>query len=180
MNETNPVAAAFGQESRKRLAACLKKIKHCLAQLSDDEVWWRPREAQNSIANLILHLGGNVRQWIVAGVGGAADVRDRPQEFAARERISRAELLRRLEGVVAEADAALAGVAAEKLLAPRQIQGFAATGLSAIYDSVAHFQGHTQEIVFLTRLQRGAAYQFEWQPSTPEQGACAGQPEKTG
>jgi hypothetical protein len=139
--------------------------------LSDAQVWWRPRPALNSIGNLILHLCGNLRQWVVAGLGGAADGRDRPAEFAERGPIPREELLRRLEAVVEEARAVLAGQTARRLLEARRIQGFDVTGLAAIFDSVPHFRGHTQEIVGLTRLQLGDAYRFAWAPATAEQGA---------
>jgi Protein of unknown function (DUF1572) len=125
----------------------------------------------NSIGNVLLHLCGNVRQWIISGIRRTPDVRNRPQEFAERQTIAKAELLRRLQEVVAEADAALAGVSAAQLLEPRRIQGFDETVLTAIFDSVAHFNGHTQEIIYMTRLQLGDAYEFAWQPATPEQGA---------
>lgn len=165
------VGSAYLAAARRRLVESHERIQHCLNQLNDDQVWWRPREALNSIANIVLHLSGNVRQWIISGVGGAPDVRNRPQEFKERGPISRQELQRRLEDTVREADAVLARVDPGKLTAPRRIQGFDETVLSAVFDCLAHFQGHTQEIVHITRLQLGEAYQFAWTPSTPEQGA---------
>jgi hypothetical protein len=168
---TASIGRAYVAEARRRLAASVKRIEHCLGQLDDAQVWWRPREAMNSIGNLVLHLCGNLRQWLVAGVGGAADVRDRPQEFAERDPIPRDELLRRLGEVVQQADAALAGLTDAGLLEPRRIQGFDETVLSAIFDSLAHLAGHAQEVVLLTRLQLGDAYTFAWVPATPEQGA---------
>jgi hypothetical protein len=174
---TTPVSESVGQaylaEARRRLAACHTRIRHCLDQLDDAQVWWRPRPSMNSVANLVLHLCGNLRQWIVSGVGGAPDVRDRPAEFAEREGIPKAELLHRLDEVVREADAELAGLAEARLLDPRRIQGFDETVLSAIFDSLSHLAGHTQEIVHLTRLQLGETYVFAWTPATPEQGAPA-------
>ena len=99
------LAAAVGREAGNEWASAMAKIKHCLSQLTDEQVWWRSRPSLNSIGNLLLHLGGNVRQWIVAGLGGAADSRDRPAEFAERGPITKDELLRRLEAVLAEARA---------------------------------------------------------------------------
>jgi hypothetical protein len=153
------------------MVACRERIGHCLGQLDDRQVWWRPHESMNSIANLVLHLCGNLRQWIVAGVGGATDVRNRPQEFAEQGPIPKAELLLRLEEVIGESDAVLAETTERQLLEPRRIQGFDETALSAIFDSLAHLSGHTQEIICLTRLQRGNAYRFAWTPTMPEQGA---------
>jgi hypothetical protein len=165
------LAAAVGTEAANELASALGRIKHCLGQLTDEQVWWRARPSLNSIGNLILHLCGNLRQWVVAGLSGAADHRDRPAEFAERGPIPKEELLRRLEAVVGEARAVLTRQRARQLLEARRIQGFDVTGVVAIFDSVPHFRGHTQEVVRLTWLQLGDAYQFAWAPASPEQGA---------
>lgn len=125
----------------------------------------------NSVGNLLLHLGGNLRQWIVSGVGGVADARDRPAEFAERGPIPGQELIRRLDATVAEADAALAALDGSRLLEPRRIQGFDETVLSAIWRSLEHLSGHAQEIVCITRVQLGERYRFAWAPTAPEQGA---------
>src|SRR5262249_8592208 len=127
----------------------------------------------NSIGNLILHLCGNVRQWIVAGLGGAGDVRDRPAEFAERGPVPKADLLRKLDTGIGEAKEVLHKLTARQLLKARPIQGVHLTGLAAIFDSVPHFRGHTQEIISMTRLQLGDAYKFAWTPRTPEQGGPA-------
>jgi hypothetical protein len=164
------LAAAVGTEAAKELTSALGKIRHCLGQLTEGQVWWRPYPSLNSVGNLILHLSGNVRQWIVAGLGGVADVRDRAAEFSERGPIPKEELLHRLEDVVGEARAVLERLTAQQLLEARRIQGFDVTGLGAIFDSVPHFRGHTQEIVGLTRMQLGDAYQFAWTPTAPEQG----------
>ena len=150
---------------------CLEVISHCLGQLSDDQIWWRPHESLNSVGNLVLHLTGNVRQWIVAGLGNQDDTRDRPSEFAQRTAIDREALLNGLREVVAEAKSVLAEISAEKMLSPHRIQGFEVTGWGALFDSLPHFKGHTQEIVCLTRMQLGNKYEFHWKPTSPEQGA---------
>jgi hypothetical protein len=154
------VAAAAGQE----LTKALDRIKHCLGQLTDEQVWRRESEAMNSIGNLILHLCGNVHQWIVSGIGGEKDVRQRPKEFSERGQIPKAELLHRLESVVAQAHVALKRTTSQDLLRQRRIQGFDVNGLEAIFDSVPHFRGHTQEIVHMTRSLLGDAYEFAWVP----------------
>jgi hypothetical protein len=173
MHSSTDLAAAVGSAAGQELDKAFERITHCLSQLSDEQVWWRPSASMNSIGNLILHLCGNLRQWIVAGLGVARDVRDRPKEFAERGPISREELQHRLDGVVAEAKTVLAGLNADQLLASRRIQGFNVTGLEAIFDSVPHFRGHTQEIIHVTRLQLGDAYRFAWTPGSPEEGGSA-------
>ena len=154
------------------LDSALARIKHCLDQLTEAHVWHRPGEGQNSIANLLLHLAGNLRQWIIVGLGGGHDNRDRPREFNASEGPPKDELLRLLEETVREVKETLAHQTAADLIRVRRIQGFDVTGLAAIFDSIPHFRGHTQEIVFRTRLLLGDTYRFAWQPTTKEQGAA--------
>lgn len=168
---TEELAQAVVAEAENRLEESLTKIKHCLNQLNDEQVWWRQSEPQNSIGNIILHLCGNLRQWIVAGVGSEADTRHRPSEFSERGPIPKNELLGRLEGGVREACAALAAAGPEQLLKSRRIQGSDVTGIGAIFDSVPHFVGHMHQVVYIARSQLGDRYEFEWSPSTPEEGA---------
>lgn len=165
------LSAAVGEEAASTLRDCADLIRHCLEQLTEEQVWRRAAEDRNSIGNLILHLCGNVRQWLVSGVGGAKDVRDRPREFSQREPIPKTELLRQLEAVVRETSAALAHVTADQLMRKRRIQGFEVTGLGAIFSSVSHFKGHTQEIIHITRDLVGSRYRFHWTPARPELGA---------
>jgi hypothetical protein len=167
------LARAIGQELSHELSAALDRVRHCLDQLTDEQLWWRPAEGMNSIGNLLLHLAGNVRQWLVSGLGGAPDDRDRPAEFAERRQIPREALWARLQGAVEEARATLMAVAPEEWLRGRRIQGFEVTGLRAAVDSVAHFRGHTQEIVHMARTLLGDRYRFAFVPATPEQGAPA-------
>ena len=163
------LAAAIGAAAAHELDSARNRIAHCLRQLNETQVWHRAQPSLNSIGNLILHLCGNLRQWIVAGIGGGANARNRPAEFDERGPIPTQELLHRLETIVEEAKLALARVDARQLTEVRRIQGFDVTGIAAIFDSVPHFRGHTQEIVHMTRLQLGDAYQFAWVPTTPEQ-----------
>jgi hypothetical protein len=165
-------AQAVGRELAEELTAALARIRHCLEQLSDEQVWHRPAEAMNSIGNLLLHLAGNLRQWLLAGLGGAGDERNRPAEFSERRAVPKAELFGTLQSVVSAAQGILAAQTAEDWLRVRRIQGFDVTGLGAAINSVSHFRGHTQEIVHMTRALLGESYRFAWVPATPEQGAA--------
>src|SRR5260370_25959257 len=100
----------------------LPKIERCLGRLTDEQIWWRANEQSNSIGNLLLHLNGNVRQWIVCGLGDATDSRDRDSEFAQRTQIPRAELFDRLKRTVSEAVATLARPGPHKLLETHRLQ----------------------------------------------------------
>ncbi len=165
------LAAAVGREAGNELGNALSRIKHCLGQLSDEQVWGRSQPAMNSIGNLLLHLCGNVRQWLVSGLSEVPDTRNRPAEFSERGPIPKDELLGRLEAVVEEAREVLARQKAENLTQLRRIQGGEESGLAALFHSVTHFRGHTQEIVHMARQLLGDTYQFQWTPRTPEQGA---------
>lgn len=153
-------ALAFLRHTRFRLREdYLVKIAAALSELTDEQVWWRPNEASNSIGNLILHLAGNVRQWIIAGIGGEPNVRDRASEFAERRQIGRDALLELLMATLNEVDAALAkledDVVAAQSDAPLQRecmpQGFAQTVLDAVFHVVEHFSYHTGQIVFIAK-----------------------------
>lgn len=167
--QAQEVAEQVSAEARSCLSEGLQKIEHCVAQLSEGQVWWRPRPEMNSIANLMLHLSGNVRQWIVSGIGGAKDVRNRPGEFADQSRRPKTELLATLKSAVEEADAVLSKLTAAQLLAPKRIQGFDSSVMGAIFSCVPHFRGHVQEIIHMTREQLGKKYRFDFVPQGPEQ-----------
>lgn len=162
MSSTSDVAQKFIDESRRYLSsAYLPRIRACVEQLPNDAIWWRANEESNSIGNLILHLAGNVRQWIASGVGGAPDTRDRQAEFDRREPISNAELLATLTAAVGAADAALARVTPAELPERRTIQGHDTTVFEAIYHVVEHFSTHTGQIIALTKMRPEARVHFE-------------------
>jgi uncharacterized damage-inducible protein DinB len=129
----------------------LPKIERSLELLTDEQIWWRANPQSNSIGNLVLHLSGNVRQWIVCGIGEAVDSRDRDSEFAQRNTIPRDELLDGLKQTLNESDAALAQFDTDKLLERRSIQGCDVTALAAIFHVVEHFSMHAGQIVYITK-----------------------------
>jgi uncharacterized damage-inducible protein DinB len=146
------IGETFLAQSRSLLQDYLAKIDRCLGLLSDDQIWWRANPESNSIGNLLLHLSGNVRQWIVVGLGGAPDTRDRNSEFAQREVISQSELVARLTQTLREADATLAAFDPEKLLQKFQIQGLEVPALEAILHVVEHFAMHTGQIILMAKM----------------------------
>lgn len=158
------IGAAYIAETRQTLNSSLQKITHCLEQLQEENVQWRPFPSANSIQNVMLHLCGNVRQWIMHGVGCSADIRDRPAEFSEQQAIPKEELLRQLRGTVEEADTVLVEFDLSRLTDQRVVQGFQSNMLSVIFDSVSHFVGHTHQIVYITRLRLGETYRFQWMP----------------
>ena len=153
-----------GRELASELTQAFTRIKHCIDQLTDDEIWLRPEPQMNSIGNLLLHLNGNVRQWIIANLGGEKDIRNRPAEFAERGPIPSHNLMHQLEATVDEAKIILETQTAEVWLKGKKIQHFETTGFGAGLHSVVHFWGHVQEIIHMTRIITGAKYKFAFVP----------------
>lgn len=134
------------------------KIRRCLGTLSEDDIWWRPNLHSNSVGNLVLHLAGNIRQWIVSGIGGRPDIRERAEEFSAEGATEGAEwnrtaLVTHLEGTLADVDEVLAALSPDDLLRRRVIQGMEVTVLEGLFHAVEHFSTHTGQIVYITKLR---------------------------
>jgi uncharacterized damage-inducible protein DinB len=165
---TSPAASTEPEVSRAFIEAArqflkyeyLPKIERCLERLTDEQIWWRPNEESNSIGNLLLHLCGNARQWIVSSLGSQTDARDRDSEFAARGSISREKLLSRLRRTIADVDDTLARFDAQKLLDEYQIQGTNSTALAAIFHVTEHFSMHTGQIILLTKMLANVELDF--------------------
>ena len=162
------ISRLFLRKSRALLTEdYLPKIERSLVPLDEHEIWWRPNPASNSIGNLMLHLAGNVTQWIVGGVGGRPHVRMRQQEFDERTPIPKADLLSRLSAVVAEADEIIGGLDETVLAEHRQIQRYDVSVLEAVYHVVEHFGMHTGQIIMISKA-RSARDLGLWQPPPAE------------
>jgi uncharacterized damage-inducible protein DinB len=161
MPEPNPVAKAFvGRALEYLLDHYLPKIERCLEKLTDEQIWWRANEESNSIGNLVLHLCGNARQWIISGVGGQPDERVRDAEFQQREVISRDELLALLRSTLSEIDTTLRTLDPAVLLERRKIQGHDVDILEAIFHVTEHFSMHAGQIILLTKLLTATDLRF--------------------
>jgi uncharacterized damage-inducible protein DinB len=140
--------------SEKKLRQLAGRIEDCLSRLTIEQIWARGQENENAIGNLVLHLCGNVRQWIIAGLGGRPDIRARDREFAARGEIEPGELAERLKAIVEEAAGVIAE-AAPRLTERVTIQKYDITILEAIAHVVEHFSQHTGQIIFATKMLTG-------------------------
>jgi uncharacterized damage-inducible protein DinB len=155
------IGQVFIDQSRSYLGSeYLPRIRRCVQVITDEDLWWRPNVRSNSIGNLLLHLAGNVRQWIVTGIGGASDTRERQKEFDADRERSREELVEMLESTLGEVDRVLAQLTPEGLLERRVIQGREVSVLEAIYHVVEHFGMHTGQVVYVTKLRTSTDLQF--------------------
>jgi uncharacterized damage-inducible protein DinB len=127
------------------------KLRHCVNALPRAAVWARPNESSNSIGNLLVHLAGNVTEWILGGVGGQSVIRHRSAEFEQKDGADAAALLDNLEAVLREADSVLASLTNRDLERSIVIQGRETTVLGAVYHVVEHFAMHTGQIILLTK-----------------------------
>src|SRR5580658_9397615 len=131
------------------------RMKTCVESLTTEQIWWRPNEASNSIGNLLSHLNGNVRQWLVTSFNRGEDKRDRPAEFAAREGGTAKELLDRLGATLDEAAQVLDRLTPAELLANYEVQGYHANGVYMVYHVVEHFGMHYGQIAYITKMLSG-------------------------
>jgi uncharacterized damage-inducible protein DinB len=145
----------FLKFSADKLEQLAGRIQDCLGRLSYDQIWLRSSDNANSVGNLVLHLCGNVRQWIGFGVGGQPDLRDRESEFAARGGLRPNELSQRLQTTISDAAGIIRNFAPGRLPESRTIQNCDVTVMEAILRVVEHFSQHAGQIMFATKLLTG-------------------------
>ena len=152
----------------EKLTELCGRIGTCLGKLTPDQIWMRGAENQNAVGNLVLHLNGNVRQWILSGVGGAPDARIREAEFEARGGMDPEALRRLLREAVDSAVAIIKTLPHARLAERTTIQGYDVTVLKAIMHVTEHFSGHTAQIIFVTKMLTGEDLGFYSYLSKPQ------------
>jgi uncharacterized damage-inducible protein DinB len=145
------ITADFLDVSCRRLELMTKYLVACVKKLSDEQIWQRQGAYENAVGNLMLHLCGNARQWIMHGVGGAPDVRVRDREFSTHGGMSGAELIALFEQTMDEAKGVIAAVTAERMVERITPQGRDVSVLEAIYQVVGHVQQHVGQIILVTK-----------------------------
>jgi uncharacterized damage-inducible protein DinB len=140
-------------QSILRLQENTPRIERCLQLLTDEQIWNRPNTETNSIGNLILHLCGNITQYIISSIGEEVDTRERDLEFSATQDISTTDLMQKLEAGIVKSVKVIEGLSEAELLKERSVQGYTFTGIGSIIHVVEHYSYHTGQIAFLTKLQ---------------------------
>jgi hypothetical protein len=154
-------AAIFLEHSRHKLfTEWWPRLRATVESLTEEQLWWRPNEASNSIGNLLLHLNGNVRQWMVASFNRQEDRRNRPAEFSETSGGPPEIVLDNLGRTMDDAAQVLARLTEDDLLAPMDIQGYHVTGLVAVYQVVEHFGLHYGQIVYIAKALQGRGLGF--------------------
>jgi len=142
----------FKYQSILRLNENTPRIEKCLELLAEQEVWQKPNPHSNAVGNLIMHLCGNITQYIISCLGEKEDLRNRDYEFAMQGGFTKSELLQKLKQVIQEAKNIMVNLNQEKLLKVRVVQGFKLSGIGIIIHVVEHFSYHTGQISFYTKL----------------------------
>jgi hypothetical protein len=161
----------FLKETNKSINNAFERIIHCLNQLKDEHIWYKPNDNVNSIGIIINHLCGNLRQWIISGIGELEDIRNRPLEFSDTDKLSKQELIDRFQKIIHDCIKTVNDFNPANLLEKKRIQGFDENALSAIFGTVTHLELHAGQITFITRLILQSEYKLRWVPQTKEQGA---------
>lgn len=160
-SSSSAIDAIFLERARYYLGTEYRtKLRAAVEALPAEALWWRPNDSSNSVGNLLLHLMGNVRQWIVAAIGGAADSRNRAAEFATRSGPSAAALLADMDRLLDEVDRILSGLTTASLLERRTIQNRDVAVVEAIFQVVEHFSLHLGQIILVAKLHAPGAVRF--------------------
>jgi uncharacterized damage-inducible protein DinB len=151
----NNIAQEFIDQSIFNINANTPKIIKCLDDLSEEQIWVRPNKASNSMGNILLHLCGNIRQYIISALGGQPDIRERDKEFAAKDGYTKKELMDKLVATVNEAIDVIQNVDEIRLLKIFSVQGFSQSGIGIIIHVTEHYSYHTGQIIFWTKQLQG-------------------------
>jgi uncharacterized damage-inducible protein DinB len=149
------VEEIFLDVSAKKLNQSAERIVTCMGKLTEDQIWARSHENENAVGNLALHLCGNARQWIMHGLGGQPDVRERDREFDTAGGGNAAELTAKIRGTIEQATAVLGTLTPAQLTRIYQIQGRTVSGVEAVMNVVEHFAQHTGQIIYATKNLTG-------------------------
>lgn len=149
------ILSGLKKEAEKRLLEeGIPRIKKCLSKIEDNEVWFRPNAQTVSIGNLCLHLCGNVRQWLVSGIGGKPDIRNRPLEFSEKGPLPKSHLLNELDKLAKEIKETIDGIQVEDLIEKRAVQVYEETALSILIHVIEHFSYHVGQITYAVKSRK--------------------------
>ena len=131
------------------------KIMKCLDQLTEEQIWMRPNKASNSVGNILLHLCGNIRQYVISGLGDQPDIRERDKEFSTQGGYNKQELLAKLNDTLKQATNVIKNADETCLMKIHSVQGFDYSGIGIIVHITEHYSHHTGQIIFWTKQLTG-------------------------
>jgi uncharacterized damage-inducible protein DinB len=127
------------------------RVIQCLNSLTEAEIWYRPNENSNSVGNLVLHLCGNITQWVIAGLGATEDTRQRQAEFDEQGPIETKILLEQLQHVMTKVEEVIDKLTPEQLITPKAVQGFQENGISILVHVTEHFSYHVGQMTYFVK-----------------------------
>jgi len=133
----------------------MEAIEKSLEELNEEEIWQQPNPELNSVANLLLHLSGNIRQYVISSLGQQPDIRERDLEFSQRGGRSKSELLRNFKNTVEKAIVVIQEATESELIRKREVQGMEHDGLGIVIHVVEHLSYHTGQIAFWVKYRKG-------------------------
>jgi len=163
MSQTD-AAVAIVREVSNRMRALLERTEQAIGQLEDSQLWYRNHPTDNSIGNLVLHLVGNLRQWILSGIKNLPDTRDRPLEFSTQQGISKIDLLKMLRGTIEESCRAIDALPTSRITESKLIQDTDTTIAYALVMAVSHLGLHVGQIQFIAKGILKERFQTAWTP----------------
>ena len=137
---------------RRIFEESVPRLIQCVSLLSKKTLWERPNTHSNSVGNLVLHLCGNVNQWINAGLGGYPDNRERHKEFDPVSSLPAKELLMVLEVTISKAKKVIADMDAASIQRIYQVQGFEESGMAILIHVTEHFSYHVGQISYAVKM----------------------------
>ncbi len=157
---TNPFIKEFIEQSMSRIEESTNRIIKCLQEIDETEIWKFPNNNLNSIGNLMLHLCGNIRQYIISALGEIEDTRERDKEFSTKTGYTKSDLVNKLKNTIDEAARIIKNIDEKRLTNIYSVQGFNLSGIGIIIHVTEHYSYHTGQIAFWTKLIKNKDLEF--------------------
>lgn len=141
-----------GEYQRRMEEESLSRLVSCLGKLSVEQIWQSPNDNCNSVGNLILHLEGNITQWIMSGLGGLPDHRTRPAEFVGNQGLKKEELIERITRAIQDSVSVVDGLSEGDVMEARNVQVFEEDGIGILIHVIEHTSYHTGQVTLLTKM----------------------------
>ena len=149
---SHPLADILLTEVRRRLFdESIPRLEKCLGLLTEAEIWHRPNARSNAVGNLVLHLCGNSRQWIISTLGSEPDLRQRQAEFDEQGPLPVGQLLEMLRTLRQDLERVLDQISPEMLVKDYPVQGFEESGTGILIHVVEHFSYHVGQVTYFVK-----------------------------
>ncbi len=136
------------------LEESVPRVERCFQQMSEEELWKDPNLNVVSPGNLILHLRGNLTQYVLSTLGGNKDQRQRSQEFKIKPGLGKDALLESYRETIQEVCQVITQLDAQVLSKIHRVQGFESTGTNILIHVVEHVSYHVGQIGYWVKVMK--------------------------